>query len=430
MTFKSFSVSRHPKALATAVVLLLMAPFTSGVQGQSSSVNPTRDPNCPPLQGGFTDIFDFAPQIQNGGAASNVAIDQAGNLYGSLAAGGNHSQGLLYKLAQHGQGWLFDPLYNFVGGNSGGGPDNVIFSSSGILYGGAATGGIQACGNNGSSYCGVVYSSRPGPTICGTGLCGWMETTLYQFSGNADAWGGTVSALDQAGNLYGISLYGGAYGQGAVFQLSPTQGGWTEQVLYSFTGGSDGGSPSSLLVGIDGNLYGTARAGGLSFGVVFQLVPSGNSWTEHVIYTFPALDRAYDPANLIQDSSGNLYGDAQWTIGGVFWTIVYELSPSQGGFQFNMLGNKVEREDCNGNNIPRALAFGASGHLYLASGGIDVDCRPQDSGQIFDVTTQTSVVHGGVDIFQNLTADANGNLYGASAACGADGGGMVWKLTP
>ena len=69
---------------------------------------------------------------------------------------------------------------------------------------------------------------RRRPTACANALCSWDETTIYQFTGNADAWGGTVTAFDSAGNLYGIGN-GGAYGQGAVFELSPSQGGWTEK---------------------------------------------------------------------------------------------------------------------------------------------------------------------------------------------------------
>src|SRR5579862_1283988 len=334
MTFKLFSINCQPRTLAGAFILLLVASFTPGAQGQSYIAAPTRNPNCPPLQGEFADIFDFAPQEQNGGAASNLAIDRAGNLYGALAIGGNHTQGLLYKLSQRGSGWLLDPLYNFLGGDNGGNLGNVVLGPDGALYGEASTGGIQACGNNGSSYCGEVYRSTPGPTACATALCGWNEATLYQFNGNTDAWGGTVSAFDHAGNLYGISLSGGAYGQGAVFELTPSQGGWTEQVIYSFTGGSDGAHPSSLLVGHDGNLYGTALAGGINFGVIFQLVSSGDSWSENVLYTFQHLYTAYEPGGLIQDNSGNLYGHALWSIGGVIWTVVYELSPIAGRWQY------------------------------------------------------------------------------------------------
>ena len=429
VTFGLFSMRLRPRVLATAVILILMAPFTLSALGQHHSASPTRDPNCPPLQGGFSDIFDFSLQQQNGGAASNLAIDRAGNFCGALAVGGTHTEGLLYKLAQRGQGWVFDPLYNFLGGSNAGHPVNVVLGPGGVLYGGAASGGIQACGNDGDSYCGVVYSSNPGPTACNTALCGWLETTLYQFTGNTDAWGGTVSAFDSAGNLYGISLNGGALGQGAIFELTRSQEGWTEQVIYSFTGGSDGSNPSSLLVGHDGNLYGTALHGGLCCGTVFQLTQSEGSWSEHVLHTFEHIYTSYDPGGLIQDQAGNLYGFAQWSIGGVYLAVVYELSPSGGGWQFTQLINPLHRPDCDGNNLPRALAL-ASGHLYLGSGGIDDDCMPLDSGEIYDVTVQTYVVEGNVDIFQNMTPDANGNLYGASAACGNNGGGMVWKLTP
>lgn len=224
MPHKFFSIVPQPRTLAIGVALL-MTSLAPGAQGQSYSVNSTRDPNCPPLQGRFTDIFDFAPQEQNGGAASNLAVDRGGNLYGSLAIGGNHTEGLLYKLAQRGEGWLFDPLYNFLGGSNAGDPGNVLLGPGGVLYGGAASGGIHACGNDGAQYCGVVYSSSPGPTACNIALCSWTETTLYRFSGNTDAWGGTVSAFDQAGDLYGISLSGGTQGQGALFELTPSQGG-------------------------------------------------------------------------------------------------------------------------------------------------------------------------------------------------------------
>lgn len=430
MTFQFCSMPRRSTMLAAAVVLICVVACAQVALGQRSSVNPARDPDCPPLQGGFSDVFDFSPQEQNGGAASNLAIDRAGNFYGALAIGGNHSQGLLYKLAQRGQGWVFDPLYNFLGGSNAGNPVNVVLGPGGVLYGAASSGGVQACGNDGTSYCGVVFTSNPGPTACNTALCSWLETTIYQFSGNTDAWGGTVSAFDHAGNLYGISLNGGANGQGAVFELSPSQGGWTEQVIYSFTGGSDGGNPSSLLVGNDGNLYGTSLHGGLSFGVVFQLARSGSSWNESVLHEFQHIYDAYDPGGLIQDQTGNLYGYAQWSIGGVFLAIVYELSPSGGGWQYTQLINPLHRPDCDGNNLPRALAFATSGHLYLSTGGLDDGCQPLDSGEIYDVTARTYVVEGNVDIFKNITLDANGNLYGASAACGNNGGGMVWKLTP
>ena len=186
----------------------------------------------------------------------------------------------------------------------------MIVGPDAALYG-TAGGGSQNCSFGG---CGLVFSLRPAPTACLTALCSWTESILYQPTGYNDAYDPGNLVFDQAGNLYGTSGSGGAYGKGAVFELTPSSGGWTETILYSFTGGSDGGSPNSLLVGIDGNLYGTGGSGGAyGEGVVFQLVrpSSGNAWTENVIYTFTVGNNDVGSYSLVQDSFGNLYGLAR-----------------------------------------------------------------------------------------------------------------------
>ena len=129
-------------------------------------------------------------------------------------------------------------MYSFLGGSNGDNPISVIVGPGGALYG-AAHSDNQSCGYGFN--CGLIYEATAGPNACATALCGWNEKTIYQFTGNSDAWGGIVTAFDSAGNLYGIGN-GGAYGAGAVFELSPSQGGWTEKILYSFTGQSDGGT--------------------------------------------------------------------------------------------------------------------------------------------------------------------------------------------
>ena len=87
------------------------------------------------------------------------------------------------------------------------------------------------------------------------------------------------------GNLYGTTTAGGASDAGTVFELTPSGGGWTKTTLYSFTGGNDA-TPTQVLVGNDGNLYGVASGGVSRGGVVFQLTPSGGRWTESVIHPF------------------------------------------------------------------------------------------------------------------------------------------------
>ena len=255
---------------------------------------------CPRPQTGFKDLRDFDPHA----GLSALVTDTAGNVYGALASGGRYGAGLLYEMAQRAHHWFYSTLYSFSGGSNGGSPDSVILGPEGALYG-SANGGIQNCA--GGSYCGLIFKTAPGARPCASALCSWDETTVYQFTGDTDAAHGTVSAFDSAGNLYGISRGGGAYGQGSVFELTPSQGSWTERVLYSFTGANDGGNPTSLLVGHDGNLYGTTLVGG-SGGVVFQLVRSGGGWTENVIYAFTGTTDGYEPNSLIQDSQGSLLG--------------------------------------------------------------------------------------------------------------------------
>jgi uncharacterized repeat protein (TIGR03803 family) len=122
---------------------------------------------------------------------------------------------------------------------------------------------------------------------------------------------------------------------GTVFELTPGSSGWTEGVLYSFQGGSDGLSPQAgLIFDAGGNLYGTTALGGIgSQGTVFELSPSGDGWTESVLYSFCSLPNCSDglqpDSGLTLDPQGNLYG----TTSGV----VFELTPSEGTWMESVL---------------------------------------------------------------------------------------------
>lgn len=399
---------------------------------------------CPPSQEGWNELHDLS---QNA-ASSGAAIDASGNLYGS-AAGGSYGQGMLYEVAQKAGHWFFTTLYSFLGGSEGDNPGNLMVGPDGALYG-SASGGIQTCGSDGTSFCGVIYKANPNPTPCPNVRCGWNETTLYQFTGNADAWGGNLSAFDSAGNLYGISTSGGIYGQGAVFELTPGAGGWTEKVIYNFVGTSDGANPSSLLVGRDGNLYGTAT--GPNWGVVFRLVSWDGNWTESVLYTFTnnGPNDGYSPGGLVQDRAGNLYGfsicyNADNFVCGMGWQfdwygLLFTLQPNRWntGWNFSVFYDSVY--DCQGyHNTYHALAFDSTGMLYAAQGGDDSWCSFQSCydyycGQ-FGYAGGGYFIQGNADIFTNLTVDASGHLYGTVPTCGGLGtpfrdNGMVWEYSP
>jgi uncharacterized repeat protein (TIGR03803 family) len=104
----------------------------------------------------------------------------------------------------------------------------------------------------------------------------WTFSTLYSFPSGAGP-GGPVASLtiDEAGNLYGTTLLDGTYGQGNVFKLTPSGGGWTYTDIHDFTGGSDGGQPiSNVMLDANGNLYGTTYRGGTNnLGVAWEITP-------------------------------------------------------------------------------------------------------------------------------------------------------------
>ena len=263
----------------------------------SESFNLNGDPGPPPpppppppptcfdqeSKPGFQVLHDFTQQeAAQFGPTTGVEIDRAGNLFGAVSQGAGYGQGLIYEFAQKNGSWLLNPLYTFTGGADGSDPGRVLIGPGGVLYSEAYYAGQSDCGPGGNQMCGQIFSLKPSANACLTALCPWTENLLYQFNGNNDAWSGTVTAIDGSGNLYGASMYGGftdcAWGGcGAIFKVARSGQGWTEGLLYKFSGGTDGAYPSRVILGHDGNLYGTAYGGGsYGYGVVFQLAQSGN----------------------------------------------------------------------------------------------------------------------------------------------------------
>src|SRR5260370_6247130 len=206
-------------------------------------------------------------------------------------------------------------LYNFTGGRDGNDPFSGLTSDgAGNFYGTTVL-------VNGQSGDGTVFELSP------NGSGGWNEPTIYTFPGGLSGFSpyGNV-ILDSAGSLYGTLYCGGAYNFGVVLELSRVGTSWTETVLYSFAGGTDGATPvSGLIMDPAGNLYGTTRSGGSnSVGTVFELSKSGGGWTERVIYS-PAHkfnSSNYTPA-LTMDAAGNIFGAS--------YTTVFRLSPNGHG---------------------------------------------------------------------------------------------------
>ncbi len=158
---------------------------------------------------------------------------------------------------------------------------------------------------------------------------------LHSFNGGSDG-SYPVAALiaDHSGNLYGTTRYGGANGQGTVFELTSSNGVWNETILYSFAGGNDGASPSGTLVfDAAGNLYGTTRLGGpAGAGTVFKLAHVNGTWQESVLYAFTGGNDGGSPQAALTIVGNGLIGTAPG--GGAYGNgVVFGLQPANGKWQ-------------------------------------------------------------------------------------------------
>ena len=385
-------------------------------------------------------IYNFTGGADGAFPEAGLTMDRAGNSYGTTVYGGvgcpNGSLpgcGTVFKLSHRGSGWVLTTIYRFQGGSDGANPyAQVVIGPDGSLYGTTYLGG-RGCDSYG---CGTVFKLRPGPSATGS----WTETVLYRFAGSPDGFSPNAAVVfDQAGNLYGTTINGGTFGVGSVFKLTPSDGGWTENVLYSFSNGNDGSYPtSSVIFDQIGNLYGTTTFGGGSLGcligcgTIFQLTRSGSDWTEKVLYRFQGRsDGGYVYAGLIFDGSGNLYG-ATGFLGSGNGGTVFELTPSGGNWTFNLLYSFT------GQGGPYdSLLMDTAGNFYGTTG---LDGLYQ-GGSVFRLTlsngrwTETDLYSftgfsDGGQPFSGVILDANCNLYGTAVEAGAYGYGVVWEVTP
>jgi uncharacterized repeat protein (TIGR03803 family) len=390
-----------------------------------------------------------------GGAPEAVVRDHAGNLYGVAYSGGSWGEGTAFKLDSSGH---ITVLHTFTGGADGANPNSLIIDEAGNLFGTTEAGGNACTDTEGS--CGVVFQIDP------TG----HETVLYSFSGPDGELPNSALTRDSAGNLYGTTSFGGTADFGVVFKLDtaghetviysfgggedgavPTGGvllnsgylyGTTEcgglggngcsgspgvvykldasgheTVLYSFTGGNDGGAPySGVVMDPEGNLYGTTTQGGpVDKGVVFMLTSSGQ---ETVLHTFAGGSDGGDPfGNLVRDGDGNLFGT---TVDGT----VFKIDPSGQETVIHHFTGADGKE-------PGAIFMDTAG-LF----GGTISGGAENMGVIYRIAAgQESTLYSfpgrsdGVNPEAGVTMDSAGNLYGTTNRFGR-GYGSVFKLDP
>ncbi len=416
-------ISRTVLCLTTAALvflLVLTVLVNHSVQAQSYTYNK---------------VYDFSGKLDGYMLEAGVTMDGSGNLYGTAYSGGKYNWGTVYKLRNRMGAWSFALLYSFTGGNDGGEPAaRVVFGPDGSLYGTTILGG--------SDY-GTVFNLKPPPTPPPTVFAPWVDTVVYRFQGKPDGANPGFGALvfDASGAMYGTTENGGLQDQGTVYKLTPSGQGYTESVLYSFTGGSDGYFPVGA-VAFDrlGNLYTTTFYGGTNGdGAVIELMPSGGGWVAKTIHSFAgATDGARPFSGVIVDSSGNLYGTTP-TGGANGGGTVYELTPSGGSWTFQVLYAFGGRTD--GGPLG-SLVMDTVGNIYGTTHG-DGHYRwgnvfklsPSGGGgwtyaDVYDFFCLGSPCSDGEGPVGELILDVDGNLYGTTSLGGVYGGGVVFKLAP
>jgi uncharacterized repeat protein (TIGR03803 family) len=396
----------------------------------------------------FKVLYEFTGGA-DGSTPTGLIIDKLGNLYGTTGAGGATGNGTVFKLEPlPGGTWKETVLHSFNGPDGAAPEAGLISDASGNLYGTTTQGG-RPCPYVSSTGCGVVFKLKPKSD--GT----WTESVLYSFKGGASDGYDPLAGLtfDKAGNLYGTTALEGSGGAGDVFQLKRNSNGtWTENILYMFTGnGPDGVSPDSTLV-FDGagNLYGTTDQGGnmncaalYGCGVAFKLTPDpGENWSESVLYTFCSETNCTDgkyPGDMVFDKAGNLYGitasgghsDLSSDSDGT----VFRLSESGGSRKEDVL---YRFDGAQGTGPDAGPIFDAAGNLYgtAVSGGSANDGVVFKMAPSLDGTWAYTVLHtflGGPGRYPgSLIFDGAGHLYGTTKSCGSGAKcmGIVFEITP
>jgi uncharacterized repeat protein (TIGR03803 family) len=342
-------------------------------------------------------------------------------IIGTTAFGGYYNVGTVYGLTKGKKAWTESLLYQFIG-SDGWEPMGIAvpkkLDQKSLIFVTSFRGGAHGDGS--------VTMLEPSPR--GT----WKRISTYSFSGKPDGAAPQGPVIEEKnGDLYGTTSGGGAYGFGTVYRMQPSGSGYTETILYSFQGGSDGDYPRGGLIAVNAALYGTTEDGGSAdSGTVFELTPSGSGYTESVVHSFQGAEDGKQPeAALCAGPDGALYGTT--IIGGINSDgTVFKLVPTSSGYTESVLwrfGTSPE----DGSNPMGSVIVDKQGVIYgtTVNGGLAFG-----SGTLFSLTPNGSEYEERLYDFTGTngaapetgpSADGKGKLYIATYGGGPHFSGVV-----
>ncbi len=368
---------------------------------------------------------------------TGLLLDSAhGELYGTTEGGGTYGLGTVFRVSTTAPG-NETVLYSFAGGTDGANPvSNLVFNSgNNVLYGTTELGGANNAG-----------------TVFALATATNTESIVYSFAGAPDGANPVAGlAIDAFGRLYGTTMNGGENGAGTLFNLTASNG--TENIMYSFANGSDGGKPMAGVV-LDPNgtfVYGTTSSGGTNqAGTVFAASLTSTTQLPAILYSLPTnAEPHYNPqASLLVNSMDALVGTSAGGTnndGAVFmvnpgglWApasapvALYTASTLQGALSYPLTILNSFAPATDGLLSESALVSDASGNLY----GTTMLGGANNLGAVFKITaTGEQLLYsfaGGTDGAYpkgKLVVDTNGNLYGTTTAGGTSGDGTVFMIS-
>jgi uncharacterized repeat protein (TIGR03803 family) len=366
--------------------------------------------------GTLTALYTFPGSSDGATPAGGLTVGNDGNLYGTTISGGTNGDGTIFELALEGS---FRLLHSFTGVADGATPSGALAQGSdGNFYGADGNEFSALLPQPGAAAYGTVFKTTPAGSF----------TVLHTFTDGSDGGlplGGLTLGID--GNFYGTSETGGANGKGNVFTLN-SSGLLTN--LYSFTGGSDGGSPEAALVQAnDTNFYGTTTSGGSGYGTLFKISPEG-AFT--MIQEFSGGNSSGPFSPLVLATNGSLYGCASGEAGDKFG-VIFKVTPPNAYTVLYTFTNGIDGEEPRG-----GLVQGSDGIFYgTTSGG-----GPNGNGVVFKMTTggnvQALYAFSAVDDYgfnqdganpsTTLVQAGDGNFYGTAEYGGPYGSGTIFRV--
>jgi uncharacterized repeat protein (TIGR03803 family) len=418
-----FDINLRGKTIAPACALMFAMTILAGPAAQAQT---------------FTVLHSFSG-ADGAGPEAHLTLDNAGNIYGTASSDGDNDGGTAFKLSKRNGSWIFAVLHDLYQNPVDDAAHGMIFAPGGILYGSTRSAGGLGLG--------TIFGLRPPATFCASVSCPWTETVIYPFQGGSDGCGPGDIIFDHTGNIFGAASDNLCASWGTVYELTPSGGNWTNNLLYTFSG-QDGALPADAALAMDtsGNLYGTTdytRGSGFSyygFGTVYQLANSGSGWTHTTLHTFTDTpDGAYPEGGVIVDGSGDLFGVTPR--GGDFAAgTVFELTPGSGNWAFNIIYSFTGVAGC-GPSAP--LTMDSAGNLYgVTSCGGDYGrgtvfkLAPSGPGWIYSTLYAFTGGSDGSHPSAGVVLDASGNIYGTARGggnhndCNGEGCGVVWEITP